>query len=192
MLRPVYNWLVERAKRPDAVFWMCLVSFAESSFFPLPPDILLVPMALKYPERMWWNSSYCSAASVIGGLFGYAVGFYLFESVGRPVIEFYNAAESFAHFQEAFALYGPWFLILKGVTPIPYKLLAIAAGFAKLDFGVFVLCSLVARFSRYYMITVALHYWGPEVEKFIEKRLMLVTGALVSIIVLGVLSFKLF
>ena len=192
MLRPVYNWLVERAKRPDAVWWMCAVSFAESSFFPLPPDVLLVPMALKNPQRMWWNSTLCSLASVIGGIFGYGVGYYLFESVGRPVIEFYNAGESFAHFQEAFAVYGPWFLVLKGITPIPYKLLAIAAGFAKLDLTVFMLCSLVARFSRYYMITVALWYWGPEVEKFIEKRLMLVTSILLGIIVVGVLSFKLF
>jgi membrane protein YqaA with SNARE-associated domain len=108
------------------------------------------------------------------------------------VIDFYNAGESFAHFQEAFAVYGPWFLVLKGVTPIPYKLLAIAAGFAKLDLTVFFLCSLVARFSRYYMVTALLWYYGPEVEKFIERRLMLVTGMLVGIIVLGVLSFKLF
>ena len=192
MLRPVYNWLVERAKRPDAIWWMCAVSFAESSFFPLPPDVLLVPMALKDRSRMWWNSTWCSVASVVGGFFGYAVGFYLFESIGRPVIEFYNAGAAFGRFQEAFTIYGPWFLILKGVTPIPYKLLAIAAGFAKLDLTVFVLCSLVARFSRYYMITAALWYWGPEVEKFIEKRLMLVTGALLVIIVLGVLSFRLF
>ena len=131
-------------------------------------------------------------ASVAGGFFGYAVGYYLFESIGRPLIEFYNASAAFGRFQEAFAVYGPWFLILKGVTPIPYKLLAIAAGFAKLDLTVFLLFSLVARFSRYYMVTAALWYWGPEVESFIERRLMLVTGALLAIIVLGVLSFKLF
>ncbi len=141
---------------------------------------------------MWWNSTWCSAASVVGGFFGYMVGYYLFESIGRSVIDFYNAADSFARFQEAFALYGPWFLLLKGITPIPYKLLAITAGFAKLNFSVFVICSIVARFSRYYMITVALWYWGPEVEKFIEKRLMLVTGMLLAVIVLGIFSFKLF
>ncbi|CAK0750933.1 Cytochrome B [Azospirillaceae bacterium] len=192
MLRPLYNWLVERAKRPDAVWWMCAVSFAESSFFPLPPDVLLVPMSLKARERMWWYSTLCSIASVIGGFFGYAVGYYLFESIGRPVIDFYQAQDSFAHFQEMFQVYGPWFLILKGVTPIPYKLLAIAAGFANLDFTVFLLCSLVARFSRYYIITALLWYYGPEVEAFIEKRLMLVTGGLLVIIIGGILSFKLF
>jgi membrane protein YqaA with SNARE-associated domain len=188
----VYNWLVDRAKRPDAVFWMCAVSFAESSFFPLPPDILLVPMALKDRSRMWWNSTLCSVASVLGGLFGYALGFYLFEAVGRPVIAFYQAEGSFAHFQQAFAVYGPWFLVLKGVTPVPYKLLAIAAGFAKLDLTVFFLCSLVARFSRYYMVTALLWYYGPEVETFIEKRLMLVTGLILGVFLVGVLSFKLF
>lgn len=192
MLRKTYNMLVARAQQPGAVWWMCAVSFAESSFFPLPPDILLVPMCLKAREKMWLYASLCALASLIGGFFGYAVGFYLFESVGRPVIEFYNAWESFLHFQELFALYGPWFLILKGVTPIPYKLLAIAAGFAKLDIWVFALCSVIARFSRYYLVTALLWFYGPEVEKFIERRLMLVTGILLLFVVGGILSFKLF
>ncbi|MBI1207333.1 MAG: DedA family protein [Azospirillum sp.] len=190
MLKPLYRWIVKRSSEPGAVYWMSAVSFAESSFFPLPPDVMLVPMCLAQPKRLWWYTTICSIASIIGGLFGYAVGYYVFEAVGRPIIAFYGAEESFAHFQAMFNLYGPWFLILKGVTPIPYKLLAIAAGFAKLDMQVFVLCSLVARFTRYYMIGILLHYYGPEVEKFIEKRLMLVTGAILAIVVGGFLSLK--
>ncbi len=192
VLRSVYNWLVERAKHPQAIWWMCAVSFAESSFFPLPPDILLVPMSLKTPSRMWWYATLCSMASVAGGLLGYAIGYYLFQSLGQPVIEFYHAEAAFGRFQTAFAVYGPWFLILKGVTPVPYKLLTIAAGFAKLDFTVFVLCSMVARLSRYYMVTALLWKFGPEVEKFIERRLMVVTGIILAGIVVGVVSLRLF
>jgi len=184
--------LVARAAGPRAIWWLCAVSFAESSFFPLPPDILLVPMVLKTPSRLWWYSTVCSMASVLGGLLGYAIGYYLFTSFGQSVVEFYQAQDAFGRFQEAFRVYGPWFLLLKGVTPVPYKLLAIAAGFAKLDFTVFVLCSLVARFSRYFMVTGLLWFYGREVEAFIEKRLMMATGILLAVVVLGAVSLRFF
>ncbi|MDQ2102468.1 YqaA family protein [Azospirillum isscasi] len=190
MLRPLYNRILQLSARKDAVWWMSAVSFAESSFFPLPPDIMLVPMCLAEPKKLWRYTNICALASLIGGLFGYAVGFYLFESVGRLIIDFYNAQESFHRFQEMFAEFGPWFLILKGITPIPYKLLTITAGFAHLDLTVFILCSIVARFSRFYMIAILLHFYGPQVRDIIEKRLMLVTTILLVIIIGGLLSFK--
>ncbi len=192
MLRSAYQWLLERARSPQAVWWLCAVSFAESSFFPLPPDILLVPMALKTPSRMWWYSTLCSVASLFGGLFGYAIGYYLFQSFGQRVIEFYQAQDAFGRFQEAFRVYGPWFLVLKGITPVPYKLLAIAAGFAKLELTVFVLCSVVARFSRYYMVTALLWRYGAEIEALIEKRLMMATGLVLAVAVLGAVSIRMF
>lgn len=191
MLRPLYNWILARAARKDAVWWMAGVSFAESSFFPLPPDIMLVPMCLAQPKKLWWYTNICAVASLLGGVLGYAIGYFLFESVGRLVIELYDAQDSFLRFQEMFALYGPWFLILKGVTPIPYKLLTIAAGFAKLDVTIFMLCSVVARFSRFYMIAILLHFYGPQVQEIIEKRLMLVTSVMLVIVIGGLLSFKL-
>lgn len=191
MLRPLYNWILGRAARKDAAWWMAGVSFAESSFFPLPPDVMLVPMCLAQPKKLWWYTNICALASLLGGAFGYALGYFLFESVGRLVIELYNAHDSFERFQEMFTLYGPWFLILKGVTPIPYKLLTITAGFAKLDFVIFMLCSVVARFSRFYMIAILLHFYGPQVQELIEKRLMLVTTVMLVIVIGGLLSFKL-
>lgn len=190
MLRPLYNRILQLSARKDAVWWMAGVSFAESSFFPLPPDIMLVPMCLAEPKKLWRYANICALASLIGGLFGYAVGFYLFESVGRLIIDFYNAQDSFQRFQDMFAEFGPWFLILKGVTPIPYKLLTITAGFAHLDLTVFILCSIVARFSRFYMIAILLHFYGPQVRDIIEKRLMLVTTVLLVIVIGGLLSFK--
>lgn len=190
MLRPLYNRILQLSARKDAVWWMALVSFAESSFFPLPPDVMLVPMCLSEPKKLWRYTNICALASLIGGMFGYAVGFYLFESIGRLIIDFYNAQDSFQRFQDMFAEFGPWFLILKGVTPIPYKLLTITAGFAHLDLTVFVLCSIVARFSRFYMIAILLHFYGPQVRDIIEKRLMLVTTVLLVIVIGGLLSFK--
>jgi Predicted membrane protein len=190
MLRPLYNRILQLSARKDAVWWMAGVSFAESSFFPLPPDIMLVPMCLSEPKKLWRYTNICALASLIGGLFGYAVGFYLFESIGRLIIDFYNAQDSFQRFQDMFAEFGPWFLILKGVTPIPYKLLTITAGFAHLDLTVFILCSIVARFSRFYMIAILLHFYGPQVRDIIEKRLMLVTTVLLVIVIGGLLSFK--
>jgi len=190
MLRPLYNRILKLSARKDAVWWMAGVSFAESSFFPLPPDIMLVPMCLSEPKKLWRYTNICALASLIGGLFGYAVGFYLFESIGRLIIDFYNAQDSFQRFQDMFAEFGPWFLILKGVTPIPYKLLTITAGFAHLDLTVFILCSIVARFSRFYMIAILLHFYGPQVRDIIEKRLMLVTTVLLVIVIGGLLSFK--
>ncbi|MBP2296953.1 YqaA family protein [Azospirillum rugosum] len=190
MLRPLYNRILQLSARKDAVWWMAGVSFAESSFFPLPPDVMLVPMCLSEPKKLWRYTNICALASLIGGLFGYAVGFYLFESIGRLIIDFYNAQDSFQRFQDMFAEFGPWFLILKGVTPIPYKLLTITAGFAHLDLTVFILCSIVARFSRFYMIAILLHFYGPQVRDIIEKRLMLVTTVLLVIVIGGLLSFK--
>ncbi|MGQ9369705.1 YqaA family protein [Azospirillum sp. ST 5-10] len=169
---------------------MAGVSFAESSFFPLPPDVMLVPMCLAEPKKLWWYTNVCAVASLLGGLVGYAIGFYLFESVGRWIFDLYDLWASYHSFSESFNALGPWFLILKGITPIPYKLLAIMAGIAQMDLLVFVLCSVVARFSRYYLIAVLLHFYGPQVQQIIEKRLMLVTTLVLVIVVGGLLSFK--
>ena len=190
MLKRLYDWTMAKAASRNATGWLAGISFAESSFFPLPPDIMLVPMCLAEPARLWRFTNICALASLLGGLFGYAVGYYLFESVGRLIIDVYNAQESFQRFQDMFAEFGPWFLILKGITPIPYKLLTITAGFAHLDLTVFILCSIVARFSRFYMIAILLHFYGPQVRDIIEKRLMLVTTILLVVVIGGLLSFK--
>lgn len=190
MLRPLYNWIIRRSARPDAVWWMAGVSFAESSFFPLPPDIMLIPMCLAEPKKLWHYTNICAAASLLGGILGYAIGFFLFDSVGRMLFDLYGLWDAYYGFQDSFNTVGPWLLVLKGVTPIPYKLLAITAGIAKMDIVVFLLCSVVARFSRYYIIAVLLHFYGPQVQHLIEKRLMLVTTLLLVVVIGGLLSFK--
>lgn len=190
MLRSLYTWIRTRAARRDAVWWMAGVSFAESSFFPLPPDIMLVPMCLSEPKKLWWYTNVCAFASLVGGFVGYAIGFFFFDTIGRWIFDLYDLWEAYYGFQDSFNSVGPWLLILKGVTPIPYKLLAITAGIAKMDVVIFALCSLVARFSRFYLIAILLHFYGPQVQQIIEKRLMLVTTILVVVVVGGLLSFK--
>lgn len=190
MLRPLYNWILRRAARPDAVWWMAGVSFAESSFFPLPPDIMLVPMCLAERKRMWFYTNVCALASLVGGFLGYAIGYFLFESVGVWLFNVYHLWDSYHRFEDSFSVVGPWLLLAKGITPIPYKLLAITAGIARMDLWVFAACSVVARFSRYYMIAILLHYFGPQVQEIIEKRLMLVATLILVVVVGGILSFK--
>jgi membrane protein YqaA with SNARE-associated domain len=192
MLRPLYDWILKHAARPNAVWWMAGVSFAESSFFPLPPDIMLVPMCLADRKRLWFYTNVCALASLVGGFLGYAIGYFLFESVGVALIEMYGLWDAFHGFKDTFDTVGPWLLVLKGITPIPYKLLAITAGFAKMDLAIFALCSVVARFSRYYMVAVLLHFFGPQVQELIEKRLMLVATFILVVVVGGILSFKYF
>jgi len=169
---------------------MAGVSFAESSFFPLPPDIMLIPMCLAERQRLWFYTNVCALASLAGGFLGYAIGYFLFDSIGRVLFDFYGLWDAYHSFQESFSAVGPWLLVLKGVTPIPYKLLAITAGIAKMDLATFALCSLIARFSRYYIVAVLLHYFGPQVQQLIEKRLMLVATVMLVIVVGGLLSFK--
>jgi membrane protein YqaA with SNARE-associated domain len=190
MLRPLYQWILRRAARPDAVWWMAGISFAESSFFPLPPDIMLVPMCLARPHRLWFYTALCSLASLVGGFLGYLIGYYLFDSLGRLLFDLYGLWDAYYRFQDSFAVFGPWLLVFKGITPIPYKLLAITAGIARMDLGVFAACSVVARFSRYFLIAGLLYYFGPKVQEVIEKRLALTATLILVVVVGGILSFR--
>lgn len=190
MLRRLYDWIIARSTHKDAVWWMAGISFAESSFFPLPPDIILIPMCLAHPKKLWWYTNICALASMLGGLVGYGIGYLFFESAGRWLFDLYNMWDSYHAFKDTFETFGPWFLILKGITPIPYKLLTIMAGIAEMNFVVFALCSVVARFSRYYIGAILLHFYGPQVQQIIEKRLMLVTTIMLVIVIGGLVSIR--
>jgi membrane protein YqaA with SNARE-associated domain len=191
VLRRLYNWIISRSTHKDAVWWMAGISFAESSFFPLPPDIILIPMCLAHPKKLWFYTNICAVASMLGGLVGYGIGYLFFETLGRQLFDLYGMWDTYHTFKDTFEVYGPWFMILKGITPIPYKLLTIMAGIAEMNLVVFVLCSIVARFSRYYMGAVLLHFYGPQVQQLIEKRLALVTMIMLAVVVGGLLSIKL-
>jgi membrane protein YqaA with SNARE-associated domain len=185
MLKRLYDRLIEIAAGPNAIWALIVVAFAESSFFPIPPDVLLIPMMLARPGAAWRLAAYCVLASVAGGMLGYAIGYYGFDLIGRPILEFYHAMGSYEAFKAGFAKWGVWIIIIKGMTPIPYKLVTIASGAAQFDFAAFVGASIVSRSIRFFLLALLLWWFGPAVREFIEKRLMLVTSVFAVCLVGG-------
>ena len=185
MMRRLYNRMIELAAGPNAMWALIAVSFAESSFFPIPGDILLIPMMLARPQTAWRLAAYATLASVAGGLLGYAIGFYGFDLIGRPILEFYHVMGSYEALKGAFAKWGVWIIIIKGLTPIPYKLVTIASGVAHFDLATFIGASIISRSLRFFLIAALLWWFGPSVREFIEKRLILVTSVFAVCLVGG-------
>lgn len=189
-MKRLYDWMMRMAadrRAPHALFW---VSFAESSFFPIPPDVMLIPMVLADRARAWFFASLATISSVLGGIAGYAIGYYFIDTVGRPILEFYGKAESFAQFQQLFNEYGVLILIVKGMTPIPYKVLTITAGVTHMAFLPFVLASIVARAMRFFLVAGLLYWFGQPIKAFIEQRLSLVTTVGVVLLVGGFVAVR--
>jgi membrane protein YqaA with SNARE-associated domain len=190
MLRRVYDWTMSLAAGKHAPIALAAVSFAESSFFPIPPDVMLVPMILAKRTRAWFYAALATVSSVVGGVFGYLIGAFLFEAIGVPILNFYNGEEQFAGFAQLFADYGVWILIIKGMTPIPYKILTIAAGVAHMEIISFILASIVARSMRFFIVAGLLYFFGEPIRRFIEERLTLVTTAFVVLLIGGFVAIK--
>ena len=185
MLQRTYFWMMSLAGRKRASWALAAVAFAESSFFPIPPDAMLVPMVLARPDRAWFLAGVCTAASVIGGFFGYAIGFFLYETLGRFLIDLYGYQNKFEAFRDAYNHWGVWIILIKGMTPIPYKLVTIASGVARFDLAVFAVASLATRGARFYLVAVLLRRFGAPIRDFVERYLTLVTTGLVLIIIGG-------
>jgi membrane protein YqaA with SNARE-associated domain len=185
MLRALYDKTMRLAAHPQAAWWLALVSFLESSIFPIPPDVMLVPLVLADRARAFWYAGVCTVASVIGGWVGYAIGYELFELVGRPIIALYHLDDDFTRFQHIFNTYGAWIVLAKGMTPIPYKLITITAGATGLDLVTFSLASVVSRGVRFYLVAVLLWYYGEPIRDFIERYLTWVTTGVLAAVVGG-------
>jgi membrane protein YqaA with SNARE-associated domain len=171
MLRRLYDWCIGAAGQPHAAWIMGAVSFVESSFFPVPPDIMLIPMALARPDKAWFYATVCTLASVAGGMLGYFIGAELYGSVGVWLIRLYGYGDKVEAFRDTYVQYGAWIILLKGLTPIPYKLVTIASGFAGYNLGLFVLLSLITRGTRFFAEAFLLKRYGPQARTIIEKRL---------------------
>lgn len=191
MLHRLYARTLALASSPRALWWLAAIAFAESSFFPIPPDTLLIPMALARPDKAWRFAFVCTVASVIGGALGYFIGYALFDQLARPVIALYGYAARFDAYQAMYAEWGLWIILIKGVTPIPYKIVTIASGAAHFNFGVFMAASVVTRGARFFLVATLLHFYGASVREFIERRLTLVTTGIVVGIVGGFLVLRL-
>lgn len=182
MFRRLYDWTMSLAASPRAAWWLAAVSFAESSFFPIPPDVMLVPMVLARREKAYAYAAICTLASVIGGMLGYAIGLFLFDSVGAWLIRVYGYGESFDAFRAAYAEYGAWIILIKGLTPIPFKLVTIASGFAAYAFPLFVVLCVITRGARFFAVAALLRAFGEPIRAFIEKWLdWVMLGLLVTI-----------
>ena len=185
MIRSLYDWVIRLARHRHAIPAMGAVSFMESSFFPIPPDVMLVPMVLANREKAFQIALVCTVCSVLGGLLGYAIGYYFFETIGEWVVRTYGLQSGLAAFRAGFDEYGTWIILIKGLTPIPYKLVTIASGLAQFNLGAFILASIVTRGARFFLVAALLRLFGTPVRDFIEKRLTLVTTSFAGAIVLG-------
>jgi membrane protein YqaA with SNARE-associated domain len=190
MLRKLYARVMALAASPNAGWWLAMIAFAEASFFPIPPDVMLMPMALAKPRSAWRFAAICTAASVAGGALGYLIGFAVFDQIARPILNVYGYGAAYAAFQAKFQEYGLWIILVKGLTPIPYKIVTIAAGAAKFDFSLFMMASVLTRGTRFFLVATLLHFFGDAVRDFIERRLTLVTSALAVGVVGGFLALK--
>ncbi len=192
MLQGLYNRIIVLAGSSAAPWWLAVIAFAESSFFPIPPDVMLVPMSLARPDRAWRFALVCTVASVMGGVLGYVIGYALFDVLAKPVLALYGYGEKFAAFQDLYAKWGLWVILIKGLTPIPFKIVTIASGAAKFNFAVFLAACMVTRGARFFLLAALLRFWGEPVRAFIEKRLTLVTSGLALGVVGGFLALKFF
>lgn len=187
MLRSLYARTMALAGGPKAEPTLAAVSFAESSFFPLPPDLLLGPMAAARPENWLRYAITCTLASVVGGCFGYAIGYFLAESVGRWIVEAYHLSHGMESFREAYAKWGVWIILIKGLTPIPYKLVTIASGMAAFNLPVFIVASIVTRGVRFTLVAWLFKKFGPAIAPVIERRIGLVMAGVAVAIIVGII-----
>ena len=190
MIRALYDWTMRLASHKRATSAMFAVSFAESSVFPIPPDVMLVPMVLARRDKAWWLAAVCTVASVSGGLLGYAIGYFLFESLGQWLIGLYGHGDKVTRAQEWFQEYGGWIVAAKGLTPFPFKVITITSGLAHLDIWVFLAASVVSRAPRFFLVAALLRAYGDPIRAFIEKRLTLVTMTFLALLVGGFLLIE--
>lgn len=191
-MRRLYRWLLDLAESPKAVPILGAVSFFESSIFPLPPDIMLIPMILANRARAWFLALVCSLTSIAGGILGYTIGYFLFESIGQWVIQAYHLEDSFQNFKILFQDWGFWIIMAKGLTPIPYKLITITSGACELDFFKFLFASIITRSSRFYLVSGLVWCLGDKSKGFIEQYLGWILFATLVFIGIGFAAVKVF
>ena len=188
MLRRLYDWCIAAAGKPHASWIMGFVSFIESSFFPVPPDAMLIPMSLARPDRAYFYATLCTVTSVAGGILGYAIGYFLYESLGLWLMQLYGYGNKVEAFRQAYVEWGTWIILLKGVTPIPYKIVTIASGFAGYSLPMFIVLSIVARGGRFFLLAFLLHRYGEQARAIIEERLGFWVTAGAVVLVAGIVA----
>ena len=191
MIQRMYGWTLMMAEHPRALWALAFVAFIESSFFPIPPDLLLIPLVLAAPTRAFWIAFIAVVASVAGGVFGYLIGAFAFEAIGKPILDSLGKTGSIAEFNTNFNAYGLWAVLIAGVTPFPFKVITIMSGWTSMPFGVFLVSAVIARSLRFFAVAALLYFFGSPIRNFIERRLGLVFTLFVAILIVGLLSVQL-
>ena len=190
MIKKLYNWTISLASHPFAIGFLAVIAFLESSIFPIHPDVLLIALVLASRDKAWIMASVCTVFSVIGGLFGYIIGFFLFTSIGDPILEFYGYQDHFSRFKSFYNDWGAWIVFAGGFTPIPYKVITIASGAVHLNLITFLVASIVSRGMRFFLVSTLLWYFGPPVRKIIEKNLNFFAILFFAILLLGFIVIR--
>lgn len=187
----IYNRVISWARHPHASYYLTGTSIAESSFFPVPVDVLLAPMVLARRDKAWWYAGLATIGSVVGAVIGYYIGLFVFDQVAQPIINFYNFQEKFVYVQELFNEYGVWIIFIAGFSPIPYKIFTITAGVVGMPLLPFILTSLVARGARFFLVAGLVYAGGDKIDAVLEKRVEHIGWASVVIVVLAIIIYKL-
>ncbi len=174
-LKKTYNWTLEKAQHKNAKWYLSLISFAESSFFPIPPDILLIPMALASKAKALFYAFICTLFSVLGGILGYAIGYFFYNSVGIYIVELYHLENSFNIFEDYYKEFGILIVLGAGITPFPYKFITIASGVFGLNIFLFIIVSIIGRGLRFYLIAILLYFFGQKINLIIDKYFNILT-----------------
>ncbi len=190
MIRALYDWTIRLAEHPRALWALAFVAFIESSVFPIPPDILMIPMIIAAPRRAFVIAGVATVFSVLGGLFGYWIGAALFDTVGQPVLAFYGKDSYFDEFKANYNAWGAWAVLIAGVTPFPYKVVTILSGATGLNLTVFMAASVLARGFRFFLVAALLWKFGTPIRNFIERRLGLMFSLFVGLLLGGFLVVR--
>lgn len=189
-LRKIYDWVLHWAETPYGVTALFLLAVAESSFFPVPPDVLLIALALGAPRKSMRFALLCSMGSVIGGIMGYGIGFFGYEAIGKPIIEMYNGHEVMARIEGLYSQYGFWGVLFAAVTPIPYKVFTISSGFFRFDFMGFLAASIIGRSLRFFVVAGLIWKFGPPIKSFIDKYFNILTVVFMLLLLGGFVAIK--
>ncbi len=190
IFKKLYDWVLQWAETPYAMPALFLLAFSESSFFPVPPDVLLIALALSLPKKAFRYAAICTFGSVLGGMAGYFIGYQLMDMLGIPILGFYGVMDKYEYIQALYIKYDAWAVGIAGFTPIPYKVFTIAAGAFKIDFSVFVLASIVGRAGRFFLVAGFIYFFGPAIKKFIDKYFNLLTLIFIVLLIVGFLLIK--
>lgn len=184
-LRRLYHWTLSWADHPSAKYALFFIALIESSVFPIPPDILLIALALGKPKSAFKFAAICTAGSTLGAVAGYGIGFLLFASIGQPIIDFYGLTSQYVKAEDWFALYGVAIVLIAGFSPIPFKVITIAAGAFGLAFIPFILAALASRGARFFLVAAILRWGGDRLRNFVEKHFELMTILITLLVVVG-------